>query len=153
MGKHHKVTDEALAVAIRDSISFREVLRKLGIKQAGGSQSHYTSRARALGLDLSHFLGQAANRGKVSRLKKTSEHYLVKRESGARQDSKRLTRSLLEIGRKHECEQCGQGPEWRGNPLTLDVDHINEDWLDDRADNLRFLCPNCHSQYSRGLRK
>ena len=37
------------------------------------------------------------------------------------------------------------------NTLTLDVDHINENWLDDRLENLRFLCPNCHSQFSRKL--
>lgn len=36
-----------------------------------------------------------------------------------------------------------------GRSLTLDVDHKNNNWLDDRLENLQFLCPNCHSQKSR----
>lgn len=39
---------------------------------------------------------------------------------------------------------CYNSGIWLNKPLTLDVDHINEDRLDDRLENLRFLCPNCH---------
>ncbi len=146
-----KITDEMLANAVASSISFMEVLRKLGIKQAGGSNSHYKARSDKLGLDYSHFLGKASNRGKINITKKSFDSFLVLRKEGGRQRSSKLVRSLLEIGRKHECAKCGQGPMWLGNPLTLDVDHIDENWLDDRAENLRFLCPQCHSQFSRKL--
>lgn len=44
------------------------------------------------------------------------------------------------------CSECGVGQEWNGKPLTLQVDHINGVSDDHRLDNLRFLCPNCHSQ-------
>jgi Zn finger protein HypA/HybF involved in hydrogenase expression len=46
----------------------------------------------------------------------------------------------------YKCAICGLGPEWNGNILTLQVDHINGDNKDHRIENLRFLCPNCHSQ-------
>lgn len=46
----------------------------------------------------------------------------------------------------HECAICKIGPEWNGKTLTLQVDHINGINTDHRLENLRFLCPNCHSQ-------
>jgi hypothetical protein len=47
---------------------------------------------------------------------------------------------------KKLCAECGLGPEWNGNPLTLQLDHINGDSRDHRLENLRVVCPNCHSQ-------
>lgn len=149
--EYRKISDDQLTIAVRDSFSVMEVLRKLGIKEAGGSHSHYTQRIKKLKLDTSHFCSQSWNKGKESPNKKAADKILIKRESGARQKGHKLTRALIEIGREHECDKCGQLPSWRGFPLTLDVDHINEDWLDDREENLRFLCPNCHTQLSRGL--
>ncbi|WP_347877196.1 HNH endonuclease signature motif containing protein [Streptomyces sp. 8K308] len=44
-----------------------------------------------------------------------------------------------------ECCECGQGTEWQGRPLRLEVDHINARYWDNRPENLRPLCPNCHA--------
>ncbi|HET6893819.1 MAG TPA: HNH endonuclease [Candidatus Baltobacteraceae bacterium] len=46
---------------------------------------------------------------------------------------------------KNECSQCGL-TEWRGAPLSMHIDHINGSKHDHRLENLRMLCPNCHSQ-------
>lgn len=46
----------------------------------------------------------------------------------------------------YECTICGNKGEWNNYPLTLQLDHINGINNDNRKENLRFLCPNCHSQ-------
>ena len=53
-----------------------------------------------------------------------------------------LKKGLLE----YICAKCGLGAEWRGESLTLQLDHISGDRRDNRLENLRFLCPNCHTQ-------
>ena len=47
---------------------------------------------------------------------------------------------------KNECNECGLGNKWNGKEITLHLDHINGDSNDHRIENLRILCPNCHSQ-------
>lgn len=60
----------------------------------------------------------------------------------------RLKQRLIESGIKAwKCENfmCGI-TEWHGEPITLELDHINGNNSDHRLENLRILCPNCHSQ-------
>jgi len=53
---------------------------------------------------------------------------------------------LLGAGIKQDrCEVCGL-TEWRGEPLSMALHHINGDGRDNRLENLQLLCPNCHSQ-------
>ena len=46
----------------------------------------------------------------------------------------------------HECKICKLKPEWRGKPLELVLDRINNEVLDNELENLRFVCPNCLAQ-------
>ncbi len=131
------------------SVSVAGVLRKLGVRQSGGSHSHISKRIREYGIDTSHFTGQGSNRGEGHRGgpdRKTWSEILVKRASGYRTKSHQLRRALVECGREYKCAECGLGGVWLGRPITLQVDHLNRDWLDDSPDNLEFRCPNCHSQ-------
>ena len=56
-----KVTEEKLRLAVKDSFSFMEVLEKIGRRKSGGNHSHYKKKITALGIDTSHFLGNASN--------------------------------------------------------------------------------------------
>ena len=57
-----------------------------------------------------------------------------------------IKRRLLAAGKiQNRCDFCGLS-EWRGQPLSIQIDHINGIRDDHRLENLRMLCPNCHAQ-------
>jgi 5-methylcytosine-specific restriction endonuclease McrA len=151
----HKYTEAELSAAVAQSISIAGVMRLLGIKPAGGSHFHMSKRISKSGLDTSHFTGQGHNRGKTlpNQRKKPEEILVLNSAASARTRSQLLRRALAEIGEPLICGACGIGDRWLDQPLTLHVDHINGKSHDCRRENLRFLCPNCHSQTASYCRK
>lgn len=141
-----RYSDDALRALVQGADSVADVLRAVGLSQAGGSHAHLSRRIRTLGCDTGHFTRRAnASVGSGPRL--TAADVLVRRPDAERRRSGALlTRALLEAGREHVCAGCGTGPLLNGLPLVLSVDHVDGDWRNDARDNLRFLCPNCHAQ-------
>ena len=145
MGRR-KYTKEILQEAVDASESVAGVLRYLDVLPSGGSHAHISRSIKRLGISTEHFTGQAWSRGQ-QRLRRGPEHYLVLKTIGSpRTNGACLRRALLKIGRPYACEGCGNDGVWLAQPITLHVDHINGNYLDCRSQNLRFLCPNCHSQ-------
>lgn len=145
--KKYDHDEQSLRSVVPACRSFAAVLRFLHIPQSGSNQATVKRKILTFGIDTSHFTGQAYLRGVPSNQKKSADQILVLGSPfSQREDAFRLRRALIEIGVPEKCSECGVGVEWHGRKLTLEIDHKNGSWWDNRRDNLRFMCPNCHSQ-------
>ena len=145
-----KYTREVLAKAVDQSRSMADVLRKLGVKNYSGSlHNHLRRKISEFGIDDSALnSGRGWAKGSTNSTRKLPAHQiLVRRESGsARAMTYQLRRALLESGVPHCCANCGNDGSWNGQALRLQIDHRDGDHANHELGNLRFLCPNCHSQ-------
>lgn len=95
-----------------------------------------------MNLDITHF--NKYSKASLAKRNRPLEEILVENSNYTNNSS--LKKRLLEEGLlKYECYECHIS-EWNGKPLSLQLDHINGNNSDNRLENLRFLCPNCHSQ-------
>jgi Zn finger protein HypA/HybF involved in hydrogenase expression/transposase-like protein len=80
----------------------------------------------------------------VTRPQATPLHLML--VEGSRHNRVNLKQRMIKAGLKDgRCEDCGL-TQWRGQPLSMALHHVNGDGRDNRLENLRLLCPNCHSQ-------
>ena len=136
----------ALGRAVAENVSLAGVLRTLGYTPSGGMHRYLRAYIADLGLDISHFRGQGWSRGLTlprGRPRLSLDEILV-RNSPYRSTSNLRQRLIAEGLKEARCEHCGLS-EWMGRELPLALDHVNGDPTDNRLENLRILCPNCHA--------
>lgn len=140
-----KYTKELMEDAVKNSFSYAEVCRKIGLKPVGSNYKTVKSKIALYNLDDSHFTGQRWNKGlggtektAIYSLKDVLQKGIIYSSDSLR---KRLIKSEL---KKNECELC----HISGEEVPLELHHINGDHYDNRIENLQILCPNCHSKTS-----
>jgi hypothetical protein len=147
MKTKRKYTKERLKFAVEKSRCFADVFRVLDTKPSGNTYQIIKQYIKEDNIDISHFLGRKAGwviAGLSSKIRHFSE--ILQPNQKRRVKSHLLRRALKESGELYICKICKLEPKWNGRDLRLHVDHVNGDWSDCRKENLRFLCPNCHSQ-------
>jgi len=143
MSRRRLYTDEQFTKAVADNTNMSATLRELGLKVTGGSAVSAKSRISNMGLSTTHWVSKTASKGSyrvpLSELLTPNCPY----------DRTTVKRRLIQEGvLRNICALCGTLPEWRGEPLVLQLDHINGVSDDNQIENLRILCPNCHTQTS-----
>ena len=133
-----------LAQVVADSYSLGECLSRLGLSFTGNSRVKLRSALVEFGLSTAHFRPNGRSvETKAASAKQLAEHLVL----GSSITSSSLKRKLWDAGMlPRACQECGQGEEWNGKRLVLQLDHINGNRRDNRIGNLRILCPNCHTQ-------
>ena len=145
--KIYKLSDEQFVELLKKSSTISEVLFKLGYTVKGNSWGYSQVKRRMddLNLDYSIFKGKSAVI-KATKLNNVKKEDILK--ENCRHQRTVLRRYVIKNNLiPYKCAICGC-TEWQGKTLSLELDHINGVNNDNRLENLRFLCPNCHSQTS-----
>ena len=137
--------EESLKKVISSSLSVREALIKMGLRGAGGNYRYFEKYIEMYHIDTKHFLGKGWSKNKsVPKEPVCSlEEILVK---GSYFSIVQLKKRLFGAELKQpKCEECGWEKQSEDGRVPIEIDHINGDHCDNRFENLRILCPNCHS--------
>lgn len=142
ISKVYQVSDIEFKTIVQNANSYSDCLRALGLGTKGGSSTDILKqRIQKLQCSTSHF---GTDKKVAPNVKYSLDEILI--ENSTYTNTSRLKERLVKEGRlKYECAKCGI-TNWIGKPLSLHLDHINGKNNDHRIENLRFLCPNCHSQ-------
>lgn len=132
------------------SNSFVDLLIKVGLDPYNGNHKTLNHRIKEEGFDIS-ILEQNRKKNQERHMKSLLEKRTYSLEDilveNSTFDRKNLKNKILEHNLlSYECCICKNKGQWLGKTLSLQLDHINGINNDNRIENLRFLCPNCHSQ-------
>ncbi len=137
-----------LVIAAQNSSSIRQVLKKLNLIEAGGNYAQIKKYLALYKVDTSHFKGKLWSKGSKLPFKPRIELEDILIQDSNFQSYKLKARLFRDGLKSAHCEMCGWSEESADGRIPLELDHINGIHNDNRLENLRILCPNCHSLQS-----
>lgn len=146
MRKLTRYKEEEFKEVIKNSKSITDVCRGLNIGTKGSNHKTIVRYIEFFSADISHFKSKEEQLKELHFTNKFSlQDILVQNSSYT--NNFNLKKRLLSGGLlKNKCQSCNLEGFWNGKNLNMQLDHINGINNDNRIENLRMLCPNCHSQ-------
>ena len=148
ISKVYNLNDEQFQNLIKNSYSYSAICKEIGLSATGSNgRNQIKKRCKELGISTQHITGKMPAKSKefYSHPKYSLEQILIENSTYANR-SKLKQRLLNQNYLDYKCSICGNTGIWNNKKLTLQLDHINGINNDNRIENLRLLCPNCHSQ-------
>lgn len=138
------IPEDRLRTLVEHCTSYADVMRGLGLEVNDTNHRRVRRAVTRIGLETGHF--RRRSRAEVpAPAQRAGRTLTVLPEHAGRTSRTQLHRALAGIGTPYRCVGCGNTGEWLGRPLTLQIDHVDGNWRDNRRENLRYLCPNCHA--------
>lgn len=134
-----QITKNELEKIIQKSKTLKEVLNYFGIKNNSTNYQILKERLSQDSINQDHLHYDSQFKTDLFLNQILIENSTYNRGS---LKSRLIENDLLE----NKCNECGSPPTWNNKKLSLVIDHINGINNDNRLENLRILCPNCHSQ-------
>jgi hypothetical protein len=149
-GKFYKISKQELDNVVKKSMSLTQVLQGLQINYSSGSNfdklkkllDFYQVDYKHISIGIHHAKGKS----NLANIKRTPLNEILIENSKFKNSTSLKKRLLREGILKNICDVCGLSDEWNGQKLVLQMDHINGKHSDNRLENLRIICPNCHTQ-------
>lgn len=138
-----KYTKALLELHAAQVDTWGDLYRAVGSQTRSGSAPRIKKLVQMYGIDVSHFRNVRYSFRPPSKSKEPLEYFMTK-DSINIKSSKLRERLVSEGYKNYECEICKR-TEWEGQPIPLELDHINSDHWDNRLENLQIICPNCHA--------
>lgn len=136
VAKWRQLSEEEFAQLVKESKSFYELAERIGYSKMGGGTNEALKKAvKERGLDTSHFTGQGWN--------KNNHDYSTFTNHSTKKNGKTTLKAIINL-RSRKCENCGL-TEWQGQPINLEIHHIDGNHNNNELENIQLLCPNCHS--------
>lgn len=144
--RKRKYTYEQLVEAVKTSTSYRQVMSKLGLIEAGGNYASTKNIISKYNLDITHFTGKGWNVGLKFKPNPITLLEDIITSTNFSYKSDKLRKRLIAANYfENKCYNCNL-TEWMGNPIPLELEHIDGNHNNNLLSNLTILCPNCHAQ-------